>query len=498
MKKTLLTTIVLFFVLLSNAQQVSELSKNLIFRWTGNEWDGNRDMVSNSQGVSTATYPVLSKDGSGRRWLEYNGSSSYTTLPGTIPAFGTSDFTVIMKFTTPISGTFALCGGGTDNIFSLVTNNDNKINIYSTNAAYIGTSDATINIGALNTVLYTRVYGTTTGSITINGVSKTVTDNTNYSSTITALGIYVNSSFFSGSISMCRIFNYALTPDDIAYYSRPENPIKAVDRGATGAVLTSGTITTGKKYLIKTFVASDVFTNVGAASNATGVIFTATGTTPTTWTNASSLVQIGNVLDLNAEGLAQSTSGYWYDRTNSTAASGYTSVAATNSSTTLVIPPASNLRAMSFNGTTSNIAFTGMNGLTGDITISIWFNSLITTPPGILFSNSKIYCIVQTNGRISFSRSTVIDKYSAAGAYSGNQWCNVIITSNNLGYTTFYVNGVLSGAINQTTETPVASTSYLIGSLASTFYFNGLIGSSNIWSRILSLDEAKLIYDTEF
>jgi hypothetical protein len=55
---------------------------------------------------------------------------------------------------------------------------------------------------------------------------------------------------------------------------------------------TSGTLTTGKRYQIQTFVAGDVFTNVGAATNETGVLFTAAGTTPTTWTNGSTLLEI--------------------------------------------------------------------------------------------------------------------------------------------------------------------------------------------------------------
>ena len=55
---------------------------------------------------------------------------------------------------------------------------------------------------------------------------------------------------------------------------------------------TSGLLTTGKRYQIQTFVAGDSFTNLGASENATGVIFTATGTTPTTWTNASTVIEI--------------------------------------------------------------------------------------------------------------------------------------------------------------------------------------------------------------
>ena len=51
----------------------------------------------------------------------------------------------------------------------------------------------------------------------------------------------------------------------------------------------SGTLVTGQLYTIVNFVAGDVFTNVGAAANATGQTFIATGTTPTTWTNGSSV-----------------------------------------------------------------------------------------------------------------------------------------------------------------------------------------------------------------
>ena len=49
---------------------------------------------------------------------------------------------------------------------------------------------------------------------------------------------------------------------------------------------TSGTLTTGTEYTINKFVASDDFTNIGG-TNVTGNTFTATGTTPTTWTNSS-------------------------------------------------------------------------------------------------------------------------------------------------------------------------------------------------------------------
>ena len=53
--------------------------------------------------------------------------------------------------------------------------------------------------------------------------------------------------------------------------------------------LTSGTLTVGTWYKIVNYVSGDNFTNVGAPRNATGQWFCATGTTPTKWTNGSTL-----------------------------------------------------------------------------------------------------------------------------------------------------------------------------------------------------------------
>jgi hypothetical protein len=68
-----------------------------------------------------------------------------------------------------------------------------------------------------------------------------------------------------------------------------------------GATATSGTLTVGKRYRLQDWITADDFTNVGAASNADGVEFIATGTTPTTWANSSVVESIGTLLDARAE-----------------------------------------------------------------------------------------------------------------------------------------------------------------------------------------------------
>ena len=59
----------------------------------------------------------------------------------------------------------------------------------------------------------------------------------------------------------------------------------------TPRVLTSGSLIVHVLYVITTFVSGDDFTNVGAASNASGISFIATGTTPTHWTHGSTLTE---------------------------------------------------------------------------------------------------------------------------------------------------------------------------------------------------------------
>ena len=52
---------------------------------------------------------------------------------------------------------------------------------------------------------------------------------------------------------------------------------------------TSGSLVVGREYEITEYQTGDDFTNVGASENAAGERFIATGTTPTVWTNSSSL-----------------------------------------------------------------------------------------------------------------------------------------------------------------------------------------------------------------
>jgi len=113
---------------------------------------------------------------------------------------------------------------------------------------------------------------------------------------------------WSGNFHKIRIFNNILTATEVKdLYSNANIPFKY--EGASNTALTSGSLVVGKEYIIDTFVDGDDFVNVGG-TNVTGTVFTATGTTPTAWTNSSSLRTQGNVADYNSSGITDAT---WFD-----------------------------------------------------------------------------------------------------------------------------------------------------------------------------------------
>ena len=85
---------------------------------------------------------------------------------------------------------------------------------------------------------------------------------------------------------------------------------------------TSGSLTNAKHYLIATYVSGDIFTEVGADLNASGVIFTKTGGSPT-WSNGSTIVEVTDAVAYNVTAAALQTA------LNATAAIGANGVTVT-------------------------------------------------------------------------------------------------------------------------------------------------------------------------
>jgi len=161
--------------------------------------------------------------------------------------------------------------------------------------------------------------GVSQGTVTISTASATL-DNSGALRIGTETSGTTNE--FAGSVSQARLHNRALSAAEVrASYNGQAVPFEYV--GGSQDEQTSGTLTIGKSYRLKDWITSDDFTNVGAASNADGVEFTATGTTPTTWSNSSKVVQIGCVAEYLPSGINATqwmdTSGNGLHGTTSTA-----------------------------------------------------------------------------------------------------------------------------------------------------------------------------------
>jgi hypothetical protein len=124
--------------------------------------------------------------------------------------------------------------------------------------------------------------------------------------TSVSVGDISSAQFFKGEMHEVQVFNHALNNNEVSDISNGKS-LGFAGYGPSGVV--------GKKYRITSFQAGDDFTNVGAATNATGVEFVATGTTPTTWSNSSGVLQIGMVLDLNGFGMSPTV---WFDHSGNT------------------------------------------------------------------------------------------------------------------------------------------------------------------------------------
>jgi hypothetical protein len=236
---------------------------------------------------------------------------------------GTSDFSMYARVMVPTSnpgGNISILGMSSSSLTPFVATSSL---MYITSAGILVTriygvtgSDAIRNeysnfitnySGKIVDLVMVRNATTPSMTLYINGIAQTPSISNSVTGTsptwagsVTSTYFLVSSSnVYTDRIYKAIIFNRALSTSDVQKLR--ERGISYVDQWGNLTGQTSGTLTVGKKYRITTFVAGDSFTNIGASSNATGVEFTTTGTTPTTWTNGSTLNEIGAVLDSNLE-----------------------------------------------------------------------------------------------------------------------------------------------------------------------------------------------------
>ena len=250
--------------------------------------------------------------------VSFDGATASTRIASACQAIGTGDFSLWARFRVPTSfgtgmGVLWLTDSSTttirpNSIGIFLASTDLRVLRYGATTPTDFRSAVVANfltnfVGQVVDVVVTRAGNTL--KIFINGTDTAYTENTG--GTPPAWGQTVVSDFtitgafstnpFTGSIYRSVVFNRALSATDVTeLITTGVNP---ADQWGSQTGQTSGTLVASKRYRITTYVSADSFTNVGAASNATGVEFVSTGTTPTTWTNASTLNRIGGLVDLD-------------------------------------------------------------------------------------------------------------------------------------------------------------------------------------------------------
>lgn len=115
---------------------------------------------------------------------------------------------------------------------------------------------------------------------------------------------------FGGEIGLVEVYNFLPTAAEVLDLISGNLPFKWQYGSQTAQ--TSGTLEIGQEYIIDDWITADDFTNVGGL-NVDGTIFIATGTTPTTWTNSSSLRPLGAVALFSQDSISDSL---WLDLAN--------------------------------------------------------------------------------------------------------------------------------------------------------------------------------------
>jgi hypothetical protein len=453
-------------------------------------------------GTGSYIHTVMDGSASGRREFELDGTSDYLEITdaalGEGGDFGTADFSVQVKF-DPFNVTdqnkYLInkeAGGAGWGIQQYEDDVKIRFDDNTTDPSAI-ISTAVLTAGTLVDVIVVfdrdanatcYIDGVASGTVDISSANLTLS-NAGALRLGTETGGTTNE--FKGDLYNAKLFNYALSQAQIDSLIQPEYMVEEVDRGATNVQLTSGLLETGKKYIIDTYIATDDFVNVGG-TNVTGNVFTATGTTPTDWTNSSILIELGNTLDLGPEGMFENI---WYDWEHD--------ISGTVTGATLQIPSASNLGATVFDGTDSKIlALTDaqFDG-TGDLTISGWFNARGYGEDGygrIYDAGAGFRLYVTATPRLNMERNGGLANSTTSSIGLNKDIFYVIIAPADGNNNQFWISDDGLAPTNQTNDataaTPTDGGDLYMGNVSGgTSTFNGKQWDNKIWNRLLSAEE---------
>jgi hypothetical protein len=157
----------------------------------------------------------------------------------------------------------------------------------------------------------------------------------------------------------------------------------------------------------------------------------------------------------------------------------------------------------------------GVNGINcgvdpiglGDVTISVWEKIMrnvngISTSYGWSFSNGKCalnHSIAPGNYYSITSDGFSTGASSATGSFKLGKITNIIVTRKSSGKASFYINGILSGALDQNSAITVPNSYLCVGDAqtGSVRMINGFIYSMKVYPGILTPEQISQLYTDE-
>lgn len=169
------------------------------------------------------------------------------------------------------------------------------------------------------------------------------------------------------------------------------------------------------------------------------------------------------------------------------------------------IPTVSNRVKITSEGKTRNAAhFTEgsnislQNGILPDsikqLSLSAWIKPDSTKEFQGIFALGKSLSIKLKNNKIYFTIVDIVDKMSTTSPITAGKWQQIAVVYNN-GIITYFVNGKLIDRDTTNKPIPVSKGDILIGNNIWGQSFIGAMDEVRIWSRALSEDEIKTVYE---
>jgi hypothetical protein len=359
----------------------------------------------------------------------FDGSNDYIQSPLTMPTLSTDDISILFSFSaydvTTEQTLFQHRTSTTNRIVAQIYNGSLRIGVNDGSSYNISGS-----ISANKNYVGCCVWDSSGNNLYLylNGELQSGSDSIQHSVDSSNVTIGADDSTptypFYGDIQVFQYFNLAIASGEIKTLS---NDIRILYKykGANQTEQTSGTLTIGKKYRIKNWITDDDFTNVGG-TNEDGNEFVATGTTPTTWTNSSVLVQVGCILNHNHSGIGHNI---WQD------ASGNKLHGTVSGALPFNLPANHSEKYIDLN-VTGNTSFTlpqgyqiksilaietAGNALTGGLDVGLTTNGTEIVSGMAIGANAVVPCTLVASGTVGGTFTTADDTiYISDGDDDGN------------------------------------------------------------------------------